>query len=149
MSTSQNKANGKSTNPTMKAIDKKTIPETQNDPVSLAKEKADVKQQVKKEKPLHNLEFTLEVLEELQKKMRQRGTLKNTIDKLNKFEIDLEEEEDEMGGNQYQDCMLMIKDDKQNRFETRNPVVIEAVTAFIKDMCTDRLADIEATIVLP
>lgn len=149
MSTSQNKANGKNTKPTMKAIDNKTTPETQNDPVSLAKEKADLKQQVKKEKPLHNLESTLEVLEELQKKMRQRGTLKNTIDKLNKFEIDLEEEEDEMGGNQYQDCMLMIKDDKQNRFETRNPVVIEAVTAFIKDMCTDRLADIEATIVLP
>ncbi|WP_313491902.1 MULTISPECIES: hypothetical protein [Sphingobacterium] len=118
-------------------------------PVDLAKEKAELKDQLRKGRPVQNLEATLEVLENLQKKMRQRSTLKNTIDKFNAFEIDLEEDEDEMGGNQYQDCMLMVKDDNQNRFETRNPVVIEAVANFIKDMCIDRLANIEAAIVLP
>ncbi|GEM_PF-989866 len=117
--------------------------------VNPAKEKADLKQQVKQEKPVHNLEATLELLEELQKKMRKRGTLVNTIDKLNKFEFDLEQEEDELGGNQFNDCSLLIRDDNNNRFETKNPVVIEAVSAFIKDICTDKLAEIEANIVLP
>ncbi len=117
--------------------------------VDAAKEKADLKQQIKKEKPVYNLESTLEVLTSLQTKMRQRGKLIATIKDLDEFEIATEKDGDELGGGHFTGCNLKITDDKNNQFKTTNPVVIGAVASFVKDMCTDRLAEIEATIVLP
>ncbi|CDS93669.1 hypothetical protein BN1088_1431621 [Sphingobacterium sp. PM2-P1-29] len=149
MKTEASKATNNTSGTENKTDNSKTTKAPVQKAVDPAKEKADLKQQVKKEKLVHNLDETLELLEELQKKMRKRGTLLNTINKLNKFEFELEQEEDEMGGDQFNDCSLSIRDDHNNRFETKNPMVIEAVSAFIREICTDKLAEIEANIVLP
>lgn len=117
-------------------------------PMDAVQTKAEVKDQVKEKLPL-NLESTLEVLENLQSRMRQRNRLIHTIEDLEKFEIDIQKEGDELGGNHFQGCGLKIADDNRNEFFTNNPVVIAAVSNYIKDMCTARLAEIEATIVLP
>lgn len=135
------KENNEATSKTTKLPTQKTV--------DAAKEKAELKEQVKKEKPVQSLEETLELLADLQKKMRYRDTLLNTTKKLNEFEINLCEDEDEMGGDQYNDCVLVIRDDHNRRFETKNPVVIEQVSSFIKNICAKKLTEIEATIVLP
>ncbi|OJV50969.1 MAG: hypothetical protein BGO31_10910 [Bacteroidetes bacterium 43-16] len=117
--------------------------------VDAAKEKADLKQQIKKEKPVYNLEATLEVLSNLQTKMRQRRRLLETVEKLENFVIETEKDEDELGGGHFTGCSLKIEDDNHNQFKTNNPVVIDAVTQFIKEKCESRLTEIEADIVLP
>ncbi|MNJ95333.1 hypothetical protein D3C87_130430 [compost metagenome] len=134
--------NKSSSSKTAKAPVQKTI--------ETAKEKAELRQEIKFEKPVHSLESTLEVLANLQTKMRQRRRLIETVEKLENFVLETEKDEDEMGGGmRFQSCSLEIEDDNRNKFKTNNPVVIEAVTVFIKDMCTDRLGEIEAGIVLP
>lgn len=117
-------------------------------PADVAQTKAEVRDQVK-QNPSLDLESTLELLENLQSRMRQRNKLIHTIDNLEQFELDIQKEGDELGGNHFQGCGLKIADDNSNVFFTNNPVVIAAVANFVKDMCTGRLAEIEATIVLP
>lgn len=149
MKTEPNKIVDSKTNNENKVSTPKTAKAAVQKVADPAKEKAELKDQVKKEKPVQDLEETLKLLEDLQKKMRHRDTLLNTTQKLNEFEINLAEDEDEMGGNQYNDCVLVIRDDHNRRFETKNPVVIEEVSSFIKNICAKKLTEIEATIVLP
>ncbi|GGC33533.1 hypothetical protein GCM10011386_27060 [Parapedobacter defluvii] len=96
-----------------------------------------------------NLESTLKLVEELHRRKRQRDRLIETIENLEAFEIEQVEEADETDGNYYQGCKLAIVDDNRNEFATKNPVIIQAVATFVRDMCTNRLTEIEAGIVIP
>lgn len=101
------------------------------------------------EKPALNLESTLKLVEELHRRMVQRGRLVHTIDNLDKFELEQKEEAEDTTSNYYQGCELEITDDKRNKFSTKNPVIIKAVALFVRDLCTNRLAEIEAEITIP
>lgn len=96
-----------------------------------------------------NLENTLQLVEELHRRKRQRDRLLDTIKNLESFEIEQKEEPEETDGNYYHGCKLVIEDDDRNQFATKNPVIIQAVATFVRDMCTERLAEIEAGIVIP
>ncbi len=106
-------------------------------------------EETKIEKPALNLEGTLKLVEELHRRMVQRGRLVYTIDNLDKFEIEQKEEAEDTTSNYYQGCELEITDDKRNKFSTKNPVIIKAVALFVRNLCTDRLAEIEAEIIIP
>jgi len=103
----------------------------------------------KTEKPALNLEGTLKLVEELHRRMVQRGRLVYTIDNLDRFEVEQKEEAEDTTSNYYQGCELEITDDKRNKFSTKNPVIIKAVALFVRDLCTSRLAEIEAEITIP
>jgi len=111
--------------------------------------KAELKAKLAAEKPAMNLESTLELIEDLSRKKRQRENLLRTTTNLAAFEVELKEDVDETDGNYYQGAQLSIKDDNGNAFATKNPVIIKAVADFVKDICADKLAEIEAGIVLP
>ncbi|WP_316795058.1 hypothetical protein [Pedobacter agri] len=103
----------------------------------------------KADKPPLNLEGTLKLVEELHRRMVQRGRLVYTIDNLDKFEVEQKEEAEDTTSNYYQGCELEITDDKRNKFSTKNPVIIKAVALFVRELCTNRLAEIEAEITIP
>lgn len=118
-------------------------------PADAAKAKEEARKIIEKEKPKLNFESTLKILQDLQMPLKQRRRLLSTIENLESFEIDIKRDEDELGGSNFQACILKISDDNRNEFSTRNPVVIAAVANFVKELCADKLAEIEATIVLP
>ena len=101
------------------------------------------------EKPALSLEGTLKLVEELHRRMVQRGRLVHTIDNLDKFEIEQKEEAEDITSNYYQGCEIEITDDKRNKFSTKNPVIIKAVALFVRDLCANKLAEIEAEIIIP
>ncbi|MGA9648875.1 hypothetical protein [Pedobacter sp.] len=101
------------------------------------------------EKPAMDLEGTLKLVEELHRRMVQRGRLVHTINNLEKFELEQKEEAEDTTSNYYQGCELEISDDKRNKFSTKNPVIIKSVALFVRDLCTSRLAEIEAEIIIP
>ncbi|UKT62711.1 hypothetical protein [Pedobacter mucosus] len=103
----------------------------------------------KTERAALNLESTLKLVEELHRRMVQRGRLVYIINNLDKFEIEQKEEAEDTASNYYQGCELQITDDKRNKFSTKNPVIIKAVALFVRELCTNRLGEIEAEITLP
>jgi hypothetical protein len=100
-------------------------------------------------KPVLNLDETIKLLETLHVKKVQRDKLLATIGNLEAFNVDLEKEADETGGNYYQGCALKINDDERREFITKNPVIIQAVAQFVNALCVDKLAEIEAGIIIP
>jgi len=108
--------------------------------------KAEIKATIK---PVLNLESTLKLVEEMHRKSKQRTKLQETIKNLEGFEIELRDEADTTDTNYYTGCVLVIEDDKRNKFETKNPTIIWAVAQMVNSMCVDKLAEIEASIVLP
>jgi len=100
-------------------------------------------------KPTMNLEGTLKLVEDLHRRMVQRGRLVHTIDNLDKFEIEQKEEAEDSLSNYYQGCEIQITDDQRNKFSTKNPVIIKAVALFVRELCMNRLAEIEAEIIIP
>lgn len=60
-----------------------------------------VKAEAKPEKPALNLDGTLELVKILHKRMVQRDNLLNTINTLEAFEVDIEKDAEELGGNYY------------------------------------------------
>ncbi|MET4084041.1 flagellar biosynthesis GTPase FlhF [Pedobacter sp. UYP30] len=110
------------------------------------------KKEVKEEprqKPTLNLESTLKLVEELHRRKIQRDRLLDTIDALEAFEIEQQESAEETDSNHFQGCVLTIEDDNRKKFTTKNPVIIKAVAQFVNNMCVNRLAEIEADIVIP
>lgn len=150
---SENKATAKATSINSRNQSAKTEKTTtENNATSaqeLAKEKAAIRKEVADQKNPPNLETTLQLLENLQTRMRQRNKLIHTIENLNSFELEITNEEDEFGSHRFHGCELKISDDNRKEFITGNPVVIAAVAEFVKNKCLEKLAEIEATIVLP
>jgi hypothetical protein len=112
-------------------------------------EEAPAKPEVKPLKVGLNLESTLKVVEDLHRKSIQRVNLIARIRQLETFEVILSTENDELEENPYQGCKLIIEDDKGRRFTTTTPGLIRLVSQFIFTACLEKLADIEAHIVLP
>ncbi|WP_439695850.1 hypothetical protein ACFGVS_23745 [Mucilaginibacter sp. AW1-7] len=108
-----------------------------------------VKAEAKPEKPVLNLDGTLELVKILHKRMVQRDNLLNTINTLEAFEVDIEKDAEELGGNYYQGCKLTIEDDANHKFVTKNPVIIESVAQYVNSLCVNKLAEIEAGITIP
>lgn len=99
-------------------------------------------------KPVLNLEGTLKLVEELHRRKIQRDKLIETINNLESFEFDLKEEADETDGNYYQGCTLTIVDDNRKSFTTKNPTIIWTVAQMVNSLCVNKLAEIEAGIVI-
>ena len=110
--------------------------------------KKEIKFQFEQEKPAMNLEQTLKKIKELSRLSNQREKLIGTIDNLEAFEIKQEDEAEETNLNHFQRCELKITDDGGNTFTTKNPFIINAVAQDIKNLCTDKLTEVEAHISL-
>ncbi|MBS7565335.1 hypothetical protein KHS38_13055 [Mucilaginibacter sp. Bleaf8] len=96
-----------------------------------------------------NLEQTLKSVNDLHRLSIQRLALIARIKTLEDFEVQLQEENDELESNPYQGCKLIIQDDKRREFVTNTPNLIRMVAQFIFDACHEKLANIEANIVFP
>jgi RNase H-fold protein (predicted Holliday junction resolvase) len=96
-----------------------------------------------------NLEGTLKFIEEMHRKAKQRNKLQETIKNLDEFEVELRDEADTTDTNYYNGCVLTIEDDNRRKFETKNPTIIWTVAQLVNNMCVDKLAEIEASIVIP
>lgn len=96
-----------------------------------------------------NLEGTLKFIEEMHRKAKQRGKLQETIKNLDDFEVELRDEADSADTNYYTGCTLTLTDDRNRKFETKNPTIIWTVAQLVNNMCVDKLAEIEAGIVIP
>jgi len=114
--------------------------------------KAEVKAEPVKEEPkkiVLNLEGTLKFIEEMHRKAKQRTKLQDTIKNLDDFEVELRDEADTTDTNYYNGCTLTIEDDNRRKFETKNPTIIWTVAQLVNNMCVEKLAEIEAGIVIP
>jgi RNase H-fold protein (predicted Holliday junction resolvase) len=96
-----------------------------------------------------NLEGTLKFIEEMHRKAKQRTKLQETIKNLDDFEVELRDEAETTDANYYNGCVLTIEDDNRRKFETKNPTIIWTVAQLVNNMCVDKLAEIEAGIVIP
>ena len=105
--------------------------------------------EVKPAKPVLNLEGTLKLVEELHRRKVQRDKLMDTIQSLEAFEVNQKDEAEESGITNYSRCELTIADDKGKSFSTKNPVIIFHVTQYVNALCIDKLAQIEAGIIIP
>jgi len=114
-----------------------------------AEPKAETQPEAKPAKPVLNLEETLKLVAELNRRKIQRDKLIETIENLEGFEIAIKEDEDETYGNIYQGCVLTIEDDNKRKFTTKNPVIIWTVAQQVNSMCVNKLSEIEAGIMLP
>jgi hypothetical protein len=114
-----------------------------------AEEPKKVAEEVKPAKPVLNLEGTLKLVEELHRRKVQRDKLLDTIQSLEAFEVNQKDEAEESGITNYSRCELTIADDKGKSFTTKNPVIIFHVTQYVNALCIDKLAQIEAGIIIP
>lgn len=114
-----------------------------------AEPKAEPQPEAKPTKPALNLEETLKLVAELNRRKIQRDKLIETIENLEAFEISIKEDADETYGNIYQGCVLTIEDDNKRKFTTKNPVIIWTVAQQVNSMCVNKLSEIEAGIMLP
>ena len=114
-----------------------------------AEEPKKVAEEVKPAKPVLNLEGTLKLVEELHRRKVQRDKLMDTIQSLEAFEVNQKDEAEESGITNYSRCELTIADDKGKSFTTKNPVIIFHVTQYVNALCIDKLAQIEAGIIIP
>ena len=113
--------------------------------------KAEVKEQLAQQKPALNLEETLKLVAELAKKTALRDRYKENIESLEKFEELQKEEVDELEDETaFQQCELIIINHKGGfRFSTKSPSVIKGTVGFIGGRFAERMAEVEAEIVIP
>jgi hypothetical protein len=114
-----------------------------------AEPKAEPQPEPKPVKHVMNLEETLKLVAELNRRKIQRDKLMETIENLEAFEVEIKEDADETDGNIYQGCVLTIEDDNRRKFTTKNPVIIWTVAQQVNSMCVNKLSEIEAGIILP
>jgi len=109
------------------------------------KTKIELKQSV----TMRNVEATEHIVEDLYTRVVHRRRFNETINRLDKFTFDLKDTVDHDKENYYSGCGLTIKDSKGNEFVTRNPKLIQKIALFTRNLCIEKLAEIEAEIVLP
>lgn len=122
---------------------------TAKQPKGQAEAKKANSEQPKPKKPALNLDSVLKLIEDLNRKKIHRDRLRLTIDTLEEFEVELKDDAEETDSNYYTGCHLTIADDNRNEFKTKNPFIIQAVAHYVKNLCVERLEEIEAEIVLP
>lgn len=96
-----------------------------------------------------NLDTTVKMVADLSKKIAQRDRLKNTIANLDTFAIQANEDGDVTESNKFHRCELTITDDEGNEFVTKNAYIIDHVSQYVNSLCVEKLAEIEAEIVIP
>ncbi|MBB6271838.1 hypothetical protein HDF26_002295 [Pedobacter cryoconitis] len=97
-----------------------------------------------------NLDETLKLVEKLAKKTVQRDRYNGYIKTLEDFVVEQQDEEDfGEDANNYKGCELTIKDSKGNVFYTERSTVIGPTIQFMADRFKQRLAEVEAEIVIP
>lgn len=111
--------------------------------------KVEIKEQLKEEKPAFNLERTIKLALDLNRRINQRGKLLETISTLEAFEVAQQDEAEETDNNFFQGCTLTIEDDKGREFTTKNPFIIREVASKVNTLCVDKLAEIEGEIFIP
>jgi len=112
--------------------------------------KVELKEQLAQQKPVLNLDETLKLVAELSKRTALRDRYKGYMDALAGFEDSQKENLDELEDETaFQFCELVITDNKGNRFSTKSPSVIKGTVVFISGRFAERLAEVEAGIVLP
>jgi hypothetical protein len=110
--------------------------------------KKELKEQISA-KPVFNLDTTVRLVGDLSKKIAQRDKLRATIDNLDTFTIASNEDGDVTGSNKFYRAELVLHDDDGNEFVTKNAYIIEHVTQYVNSLCVEKLAEIEAGIVIP
>jgi hypothetical protein len=111
--------------------------------------KMEIKEQLKEEKPAMNLEATIKLALDLNRRINQRGKLLETIGTLETFEVAQKDGAEETDSTHFQRCELTIEDDKGREFTTKNPFIINAVAKMVNTLCVDKLAEIEGEIFIP
>ncbi|TKB98460.1 hypothetical protein [Pedobacter cryotolerans] len=111
--------------------------------------KIEIKEQLKDEKPALNLEKTIKLALDLNRRINQRGKLLETINTLEAFEVAQKDDADETDTNFFQGCTLTLEDDKGREFTTKNPFIIREVASRVNALCVAKLAEIEGEIFIP
>lgn len=126
----------------------KTVLQVVNDCLVVAPTTLENEAEKPKIKPTLNLEQTLKVIEDLHLKKRHKDSLEGHLTQLDNFEIK-QVAEDLNFKNHYTGCKIEITDDNRNSWSLKHPVIISEVVAFIKAKFYEKLAEIEAQIILP
>jgi len=112
--------------------------------------KLEIKEKLAQQKPALNLDEMLKLVADLSKRTALRDRYKGYIDALAGFEQEQKENIDELEDETaFQGCELEITDNKGNVFSTKSPSVIRGTIGFISSRLSERLAEVEAGIVLP
>jgi hypothetical protein len=110
--------------------------------------KKELKEQLREQQE-RKLADTVKLVEALGKKIAQKNKLQNTIANLDSFNLTQNEQDDMASDSRFVRCELVISDDDGNEFVTKNPFIIAYVAQEVKQLCIDKLADVEASIVIP
>lgn len=111
--------------------------------------KKEIKEQLQAQQA-RGLEDTVKLVETLGKKIAQKNKLNNTISNLDSFIVTQnDDKEDVAGDSKFPRCELVISDDGGEEFVTKNPFIIAQVVDMVKQLCIEKLAEVEATIVIP
>ena len=101
-------------------------------------------------KPVLNLEQTLLLINQLAEKTALRNTYNGYIDSLKAFV--LSQNDDDMAkkdDTSFKGCELIIRDGKGHDFYTSSASVIAGTVIFMSGRFAERLAEVEAEIVIP
>lgn len=99
---------------------------------------------------VRGLDDTVKLVENLSKKIAQKNKLSNTIGNLDSFVVAQHDDKDDMASDsKFGRCELVLSDDEGNEFVTKNPFIIAYVAHEVKQLCLDKLAEVEASIVIP
>jgi len=135
------------------AGDKKEIVENLGDNTNVTTPeptKKEIKEELQVHKPALSLEETLLLIKDLAEKTAHRATYNGYIEDLEKFVIS--QDDDDMGKKgtpSFKGCELTIRDSYGNMFETNSASVIFGTVEFMKVRFNERLAEVEAEIVIP
>lgn len=112
--------------------------------------KEEVKPQHPVSKPALNLEETLKLVAELAKKTALRDKYTGYFDDLSAFVI-AQNDEDDMAKDaaNFKSCELIIRDGQGHDFRTTSATVIAGTVSFMSGRFAERLAEVEAEIVIP
>jgi hypothetical protein len=111
--------------------------------------KKELKEQFREQQE-RKLADTVKLVEALGKKIAQKNKLQNTIGNLDSFTIAQNDDKDDMASDsRFHRCELIIHDDDGEEFVTKNPFIIAYVAHEVKQLCIDKLAEVEASIVIP
>ena len=111
--------------------------------------KKEIKEQFQAQQE-RKLAETVKIVEVLGKKIAQKTKLENTIGNIDSFTVTQSDDKDDMASDsRFARCELVISDDDGNEFVTKNPFIIAYVAQEVKQLCIDKLAEVEASIVIP
>jgi len=110
--------------------------------------KKELKEQLKEQQE-RKLAETVKLVEALGKKIAQKNKLQNTIANIDNFTITQNDEDDMASDSRFHRCELIIHDDDGEEFVTKNPFIIAYVAHEVRGLCVEKLAEVEASIVIP